>query len=113
MVGAVGIENNGGRDFEDLRGTRRNTKSLKRNDGERKGILIAPLMLPRFSRLLSSLSRQVSITVVKYKVGFGPKFRGADGEPTFDFAPSHWQKSVPGPQEFLHAGLSGITVSLA
>jgi hypothetical protein len=48
LVGAVGIENNDGRDFKDLRGMQRNTKSLKRNDEERKGILIAPLKLPRF-----------------------------------------------------------------
>ena len=51
LVGAVGIENNNGRDFRDLQEMRRNTKSLKRNDEEGKGILIAPLKLPRFSRL--------------------------------------------------------------
>jgi hypothetical protein len=33
---------------------RRNNKSLQRNDGERKGTLIAPSMLPRFSHLLDS-----------------------------------------------------------
>jgi hypothetical protein len=42
FLGAVGIENNDERNFKDLQGMRRNTKSLKRNDGERKGILIAP-----------------------------------------------------------------------
>jgi hypothetical protein len=55
LVGAVGIENNGRRDFKDLRGMRRNTKSLKRNDGERKGTRIAPLMLPRSCRSPNSL----------------------------------------------------------
>jgi len=49
LVGAVGIENNNGRDFKDLEGTRRSSKSLKRNDRERKGTPIAPLELPHFS----------------------------------------------------------------
>jgi len=47
MVGAVGIELK----REEFQGLTRNAKkqqSLKRNDGERKGILIAPLKLPRF-----------------------------------------------------------------
>jgi hypothetical protein len=48
MVGAVGIENNNVRNFKDLQGMQRNAKSLKRNNGERKGILIAPSKLPRF-----------------------------------------------------------------
>jgi hypothetical protein len=56
LVGAVGIENNNGRDFKDLCGIRRNTKSLKGNDGEREGILIAPLKLPRFSCPLNFLA---------------------------------------------------------
>jgi hypothetical protein len=49
----VEIENNNGGDLKDLRGMQRNTKSLKRNDGERKGILIAPLMLPRSVEILA------------------------------------------------------------
>jgi hypothetical protein len=59
LVGAVGIENNNGRDFKELRGTLRNAKSLQTNDRERKRILIAPLKLPRFSRSLSSLPREI------------------------------------------------------
>jgi hypothetical protein len=51
LVGAVGIENKNRRNFKDLRGMSRNAKLLKRNDGERKGILIAPLKLPRVSVL--------------------------------------------------------------
>ena len=47
LVGAVGIENSDVRNFKDLRGMRRNTKSLKRNDEAREGILIAPSKLPR------------------------------------------------------------------
>ena len=43
------IENNNARDFKDLEEMPRNSKSLKRNDRERKGILIAPLKLPRLS----------------------------------------------------------------
>jgi hypothetical protein len=49
LVGAVGIENNGVRNFKDLRGMTRNTKSLKKDDEACKGILIAPSKLPRFS----------------------------------------------------------------
>ena len=51
LVGAVEIENNGAWDFKGLRGTRRNTKPLKRNDREREEILIAPLKLPHFFRI--------------------------------------------------------------
>jgi hypothetical protein len=54
LVGAVGIENNHGRDLKDLRGMRRSTGALKRNDRERKGILIAPLKLPDFSEFARS-----------------------------------------------------------
>jgi hypothetical protein len=42
----VEIENNNARNFKDLPGIQRNAKSLKRNDEERKGILIAPSKLP-------------------------------------------------------------------
>ena len=49
LVEAVGIENNNVRNFKDLRGTRGNAKSLKRNDEECTGIPIAPSKLPRFS----------------------------------------------------------------
>jgi hypothetical protein len=45
---AVGIENNDVRNFKGLRVMRRNTKSLKRNNEERKGILIASSKLSRF-----------------------------------------------------------------
>jgi len=72
LVGAVGIENNGGWDFEDLRGLRRNTKSLKRNDGGRKGILIAPLMLPRSSLPLNSFCCVLSLLPGKEKSASGP-----------------------------------------
>ena len=41
-----------------------NSKSLKRNNRARNGILIAPSKLPRFSRVVSFSLRQ--------KVGFGP-----------------------------------------
>lgn len=78
---AVGIENNNRRDLKDLRGMRRNTKSLKRNDGERKGILIAPLKLPAF--LVNSIpSLRGFIPCRESGVGCGPKSCGADGKPT-------------------------------
>jgi hypothetical protein len=49
LVGAVGIENNGVRNFRDLRGMTRNAKSLKKKDEAWRGILIAPSKLLRFS----------------------------------------------------------------
>lgn len=61
LVGAVGIENHGGRDFTYLRGMRRDTKPLKGNDGERKRTPVAPLMLPAFRIWLNSLGRQISL----------------------------------------------------
>src|SRR5713101_5796815 len=48
LVGAVGIENNNGRDFKDLRGIRGNAKLLKNSTRECKRILIAPSKRPRF-----------------------------------------------------------------
>jgi hypothetical protein len=52
---AVGIENTTRRNFKDLEGMLGNAKALKRNNGECKGILIGPLMAPRFSRPLRFL----------------------------------------------------------
>jgi hypothetical protein len=72
MVGAVGIENNNGRDFKDLRGMMGNTKSLKGNDRECKGILIAPLKRPRFSRPFHFLDRWVSPTALNKKSASDP-----------------------------------------
>jgi hypothetical protein len=56
LVGAVGIENNNIRNFKDLRGMTRNAKSLKRDERARKGILIAPSKLPRFSSVVEILT---------------------------------------------------------
>ena|SRR5436190_565500 len=50
LVGAVGIENTTRRNFKDLEGMQGNAKALKRNNWECKGILIGPLMAPRFFR---------------------------------------------------------------
>jgi len=50
LVGAVGIENNTDRNLKDLEEMLGNAKALKRNNRERKGILIGPSMAPRFSR---------------------------------------------------------------
>jgi len=75
LVGAVGIENKNARDFKDLKEMRRNSKSLKRNDRERKELLIAPLKLPRFSR------RSISHSTVSMRIGFRPKSCGTDGKP--------------------------------
>jgi hypothetical protein len=81
LVGAVGIENTARRNFKDLEGMLGNAKALKRNNWECKGILIGPLMAPRF------LDYRDSVTVYfthcpSRAVGFGLKFRGADGKPT-------------------------------
>jgi hypothetical protein len=48
LVGAVGIENNAIWNFKDLQGMLGSTKALIRNNRECKGILIGPLMAPRF-----------------------------------------------------------------
>jgi len=48
LVGAVGIENTAARSFKELEGMLGNRKASKRNDRERKGILIGPSMAPRF-----------------------------------------------------------------
>jgi hypothetical protein len=42
MVGAVGIENNADRNFKDLEEMLESAKTLKRNKGEYKEILIDP-----------------------------------------------------------------------
>ncbi len=68
----VGIENNNGRNFKDLRGMRRNTKSLKRNDGERKGSLIAPSKLPRFSSIVD-LKVDFSTHCLQLRSASGPR----------------------------------------
>jgi len=52
LVGAVGIENTTRRNFKDLEGMLGKAKALKRNNWECKGILIGPLMAPRFFRPL-------------------------------------------------------------
>ena len=81
LVGAVGIENNAGWNFKDLEEMLRGTKTLRRNDRECKGILIGPLMAPRFSRR-PRFPDCVFHSMFKSPVGFGLKFRGADGKPT-------------------------------
>jgi hypothetical protein len=50
LVGAVGIENTTERNFKELEGMLGNAKVLKRNNREGIGILIGPLMAPRFSQ---------------------------------------------------------------
>jgi hypothetical protein len=81
MVGAAGIENNTGRNFKDLEEMRGNAKALKRNNRECKGILIGPSMAPRFFASMIFLCGGFFAHCPRYKVGFGPKFRGADGKP--------------------------------
>jgi len=73
MVGAVGIENNTNRNSKDLEEMLGSAKELKRNNGECKGILIGPLMAPRFSRR-SRFRRCVFSRCTKGDVGFGPNF---------------------------------------
>jgi hypothetical protein len=57
-----------------------NRKALKRNDRERKGILIGPSFLPghRDSRAVFFLNARKSPSA-------GVKSRGADGKPTTNF----------------------------
>jgi hypothetical protein len=77
---AVDTENNDDWNFKDLQGMRRNPKSLKGSDGERKGILIAPSKLPRFSLL--EIHSGLLHPLRAANVGFRPKIRGTDGNPT-------------------------------
>ena len=80
MAGAVGIENNADRNFKDLEEMLGSAKELKRNNRECKGTLIGPLMAPRFSRPARSLTVYFTHCPSR-SVGFGLKFRGADGKP--------------------------------
>jgi hypothetical protein len=48
LVGAVRIENNADWNLKDLEETVGSAKSLKRNNGESKEILVGPSMAPRF-----------------------------------------------------------------
>src|SRR5467141_3592956 len=50
LVGAVGIENTTERNLKELEEMLGSAKELKRNNRECKGILIGPLMAPRFFR---------------------------------------------------------------
>jgi hypothetical protein len=82
MVGAVGIENNTDWNFKDLEEMLRSAKALKRNDRESNEILIGPSMAPRFFYATEIPSCGFFAHCPRYEVGFGPKFRGADGKPT-------------------------------
>ena len=77
----MGIENNNGRDFKDVRGTRGSAKLLKNSDRERKRILIAPLKRARFLTAIDSLSSWTFTRCLERNVGFRPKSRGTDGKP--------------------------------
>jgi hypothetical protein len=55
LVGVVGIENTAERSFKELEGMLGNARALKKNNRERKGILIDPSMAPRFSRCSDSV----------------------------------------------------------
>jgi hypothetical protein len=76
--GTVETENTTRRNFKDLEGMLGNAKALKRNNRECKGILIGPLMAPRFFRPPRFRPCHCPSRVV----GFGLKFRGAGGKPT-------------------------------
>ena len=56
-------------------------KELKRNNRECKGILIGPLMAPRFFDHRDSVTAYFTHCPSR-AVGFGLKFCGADGKPT-------------------------------
>ena len=86
LVGAVGIENKTERNLKDLEEMMGNTKALKRDNKERKEILIGPSMAPRFSTPRDPL-RIRSHTSLKCECRLRSKFRGADGKPTIEL----WQ----------------------
>jgi hypothetical protein len=70
LVGAVGIEINAERSFKDLGEMRGNAKSMRRNNRECEGILIGPLMAPRFFG--AEIPSRVSSRYTKANVGIGP-----------------------------------------
>src|SRR5258706_11524226 len=74
MERAVGIENKNQWNFKDLRGRRRNTKLLKRNDEECTGILIAPSKLPRISSIFEILTLNFSTHSLRQMSASGPRF---------------------------------------
>jgi hypothetical protein len=90
-VGGGGDRKQQRQGFQGLTRNAKNTKSLKRNDGERKGILIAPLKLPAF--LVNSIpSFRGFIPCRESGVGCGPKSCGTDGRSTPAFAPGKGRK---------------------
>jgi len=78
----VGIENTTGWNFKDLQGMLGTAIALQRNNKESNGILIGPLKAPRFFSACEIPSWLNFSHCPIYKVGFGPKFHGADGKPT-------------------------------
>jgi hypothetical protein len=78
----VGVENNTDWNFKDLEGMLGSAKTLKRNNRECKGILIGPLMAPRFFESVKFLGRGFFTHCPSQHVGFGPKSCGTDGKPT-------------------------------
>jgi hypothetical protein len=85
MVGAVGIENNNPSIFKDLRGTMRKAKLLKRNEEAKEFLLLPQSSLKNpsfFSLALRFQSSGILAHDPRLRVGFGPKFCGADGKPT-------------------------------
>jgi len=56
-----------------------NPKALKRNDRERRGILIGPSMAPRFSRHRNSIVAFFQLNEKRHRLR--GKFRRTDGKP--------------------------------
>ncbi len=74
MAGAVGIENNADRNFKDVEEMPGSAKELKRNNRECKGILIGPLMAPRFFLTTEIPSQCISLTVQVAQSALGSNF---------------------------------------
>jgi hypothetical protein len=79
----VGIENTTARNFKELEGMLRNPKALKRNNRECKGILIGPLMAPRFPRRSDSVV--VFFLTALWEAAAQVKLRGTDGKLPTEF----------------------------
>ena len=58
----------------------RNAKSLKRNNEAGKGILIAPLKLPRFSSVVEIFALDFFIYCLQHDCRLRAKIRGTDGK---------------------------------
>jgi hypothetical protein len=79
VLRVVGCLNNDGRNFKDLRGVRRNVKSLNKNKRARTEILLAPAKLPsiasiRRNSLFPRITKTASVSGLNFSYVKAPAF---------------------------------------